>query len=735
MISAGTVLKGKYKVVRLLKSGGMGFVHEGEYNGTKCIIKEPKPGEEIKESNYYLEKLKIEAEILSKVKHDNIVGYIDSFEQGNSFFLVEEYVEGEKLGDKYFKKPGSEDEVISYTLQLLDAVEYLHNIHIKHRDINPNNLILTPEKKLVLIDFGTAKYIHSGQKETNYVPKSTKVGTPYYAPPEQWEGDTSEVSDIFSIGRNMYFMLTGEHPTESPYKRLDFLGTKISKELAKVVLKATAPEIKDRYSKVVEMIASLKRIKLNSIKSDELEDIPKKNRKWLTIGIGILTTLIILFIVFFLLPKSPSVVVVDVPVTVETGSPFKITWKVNSNAEYQIDHTAIHYGPESQSEPLTLTSYTNISNVYGGLIPATFSSNITINTPGVIYFRAHAIINNVNYWSEEKRIVVSEQPPPVTPTIEITDAPPGAEAGSPFKITWRVNSNVEYQINHTAIHYGPESQSEPLTLTSYTNISNVYGGLIPATFSSNITINTPGVIYFRAHAIINNVNYWSEEKRIVVSEQPPPVTPTIEITDAPVMAETGSPFKITWRVNSNVEYQINHTAIHYGPESQSEPLTLTSYTNISNVYGGLIPATFSSNITINTPGVIYFRAHAIIDNVNYWSEEKNIVVSTPAQVTPSIQVTSFPSSVKGDTNFTIRWKVSGGTPGQIRYTLVHWGWNSGGPNSQDYPRISQIQNGYTPAEFSVDLESSLRWLIFFRAHAMVDDTDLYSPEYQITIIA
>jgi serine/threonine protein kinase len=514
MISDGTVLKGKYRVERLLKSGGMAFVYEGEYDGNKCIIKEPKHGEEIKEKNYFLEKIKIEAEILSKVKHDNIVGYIDSFEERNSFFLVEKYVEGEKLGDKYYKNPGSEKEVINYTLQLLDAINYLHNINIKHRDINPNNLILTPEKKLVLIDFGTAKIFNSGQEETKDVPKSTKVGTPYYTPPEQWEGDTSEVSDIFSVGRTMYFMLTGEHPTENPYRRLDFPGTKVHNELEEVVIKAAAPEAKDRYREAIEMIESLKRIEFNTIKSGKLEDIPKKSRKWITIGIGILAILIILFIVAYLLPRPPSLVVVDAPATAETGSPIKITWRVNSNAEYQTNHTAIHYGPESKSEPLSLTIYPNISNIYTGLIPATFSTNITINTPGVIYFRAHVIINNVNYWSDEKSIVVSEPPLPATPTI---------------------------------------------------------------------------------------------------------------------------------------------------------------------------------------------------------------------------QVTSYPIIVKGDTNFTIRWKVSGGTPGQIRYTLVHWGWNIGGPNSEAYSRVSKIQEGYTPAEFSVELKAPSSGWFYFRTHAMVDNTDLYSPEYKITI--
>ncbi|TFH39275.1 MAG: FHA domain-containing protein, partial [ANME-2 cluster archaeon] len=80
-------------------------------------------------------------------------------------------------------------------------------------------------------------------------------------PPEQWDGESSEVSDIFSIGRTMYFMLTGEHPPDSPYKRLDFQGKIIDKKLADIVIIAAEPEIKDRYSTVVEVIRSLEALK------------------------------------------------------------------------------------------------------------------------------------------------------------------------------------------------------------------------------------------------------------------------------------------------------------------------------------------------------------------------------------------------------------------------------------------------------------------------------------------
>jgi predicted nucleic acid-binding Zn ribbon protein len=230
------------------------------------------------------------------------------------------------------------------------------------------------------------------------------------------------------------------------------------------------------------------------------------------------------------------------------------------------------------------------------------------------------------------------------------------------------------------------------------------------------------------------------------TETPAPVTPvstlnaSVEVLKSPSAVVAGRPFEISWRVNSPIETSINHTAIHYGPESKYPPLNLESYLYISEILSGSVPNDFSTKITINnvgdySDGVIYFRAHVIIEGISYWSEEKTIAIqSTPAaSTTPTISVISYPVSVKGDANFTIRWTVLGGTPGMIHHTSVFWGFMSGGENTADYPRVSTIQTGYTPAEFSVELKAPSGGLIYFRSHAVVDDTEIYSPEYKITI--
>ncbi len=111
------------------------------------------------------------------------------------------------------------------------------------------------------------------------------------------------------------------------------------------------------------------------------------------------------------------------------------------------------------------------------------------------------------------------------------------------------------------------------------------------------------------------------------------------------------------------------------------------------------------------------------------------ITATLTAVKPTINVTSYPSSVEGEANFTINWEVSGGTPGTISKTMILWGFSSGGGNITDYPRTSMVQTGQTPETFSTELKAPAGGgPVYFRAHAVVDGADIYTPEYQITIV-
>ena len=101
---------------------------------------------------------------------------------------------------------------------------------------------------------------------------------------------------------------------------------------------------------------------------------------------------------------------------------------------------------------------------------------------------------------------------------------------------------------------------------------------------------------------------------------------------------------------------------------------------------------------------------------------------------PAIKVTSFPSSANGDTNITFRWEVSGGTPGEISNTAIIWGYKSGSANISDYSKVTVIQTGKTPQGFSAGIKTPSGGTLYFRAHAVVDGINVYSTEYQISII-
>jgi hypothetical protein len=204
---------------------------------------------------------------------------------------------------------------------------------------------------------------------------------------------------------------------------------------------------------------------------------------------------------------------------------------------------------------------------------------------------------------------------------------------------------------------------------------------------------------------------------------------SVEILDAPGSAIPGKSFDVIWRVNSPDEKTIPHTAVHYGPQSEAEPLTLTSYPNLTPPQNGMIPANFSAKIIINSTGITYFRAHAIIDGVNYWSPEKNITVFAPAVII----VTSIPGRPVENSNYTIKWQVSGGIAGDVSKTELLWDFKKGNATVTDYSQSTLPMTGKTPMEFSQTLKAGPSSTIYFRAHAIVDGIEIFSDEKQITI--
>jgi len=191
VIAPNTLVGNRYKVTRLLGSGGMKRVYLAEdtrLSNRLCAVAEMTDSfTDPKEKQAAAQSFAREADILARLAHDRIVRVYDRLSEGNRHCLVMEYLEGETLEQRLAAapaKPLDEKLVVDLALQVLDALEYLHthNAPIVYRDLKPANVMLLPDGRVKLIDFGIARL---------FVPKKTgtMIGSQGHAPPEQYEGD------------------------------------------------------------------------------------------------------------------------------------------------------------------------------------------------------------------------------------------------------------------------------------------------------------------------------------------------------------------------------------------------------------------------------------------------------------------------------------------------------------------------------------------------------------------
>ena len=296
LIKPGSVYE-HFRIKRFLAMGGMSIVYEAEDtragNTNKYAFKEIKKSRseltELTESEEVALELK---GLLQTIDHPNIVHVYDlSLEKRDLIdaksgdkqriyrvYLVEEFIEGKSLS-KILKENDSnllkEENVLGWSIQLCDAVKYLQERKIIHRDIKPGNLMLTSSNSIKLTDFGIAR-VFKKEKWQAFLLKEQGVGdtitreTPEFSPPEQSSGATFFGSDVFSIGATMYELLGGRDAVDFISKRReDFsihqnshfspLSCK-NKELGRIILKAVELKHENRYQSASEMLENLKSI-------------------------------------------------------------------------------------------------------------------------------------------------------------------------------------------------------------------------------------------------------------------------------------------------------------------------------------------------------------------------------------------------------------------------------------------------------------------------------------------
>ena len=277
MLTIGSLVDNKYKVLSVIGHGGMSVVYlaiNERANKTWAIKEVRKDG--VVDFESVRQGLVVETDMLKKLNHPHLPSIIDVIDQDDSFLIVMDYVEGKSL-QSILKNGGAQspDQVIEWGKQLCDVLGYLHsqNPPIIYRDMKPSNVMLKPDGNITLIDFGTAREF----KNRAMVEDTTCLGTRGYAAPEQFggRGQTDARTDIYCTGATLYHLLTGHSPAEPPYeiKPLSYWDPNFAGSgLEKVINKCCQQDPNARYQNCAELLYALEHV------SDE-DDAVKKSRK------------------------------------------------------------------------------------------------------------------------------------------------------------------------------------------------------------------------------------------------------------------------------------------------------------------------------------------------------------------------------------------------------------------------------------------------------------------------
>jgi len=250
-------LVGRYRVKKSVGSGGFGtvFLAEDTWLKTQVALKVPH------QQTASLEELLTEPRVLAGLDHPGILRFHTAVKEGEIFFLVIEYVEGESLADRIDRQgPFKLPDFLDCMGQILAAVEHAHERRVVHRDLRPANILISSEGRVKVADFGISKVLRTGRHA------NTRIGSPPYMAPEQFAGRTVLQSDIYALGVIMYEMLTSSLPIAEvrPDKVQARLrdgkvthprsrNPAIPEHVDAVIMKAMAPEVQHRFQTAAEV--------------------------------------------------------------------------------------------------------------------------------------------------------------------------------------------------------------------------------------------------------------------------------------------------------------------------------------------------------------------------------------------------------------------------------------------------------------------------------------------------
>lgn len=269
MLRKGMFLADRYEIIEQIGTGGMSDVYKAKCHKLNRYVAIKVMKSEFSEDKTFVSKFRAEAQSVAGFTHPNVVNVYDVGDENGIYYIVMELVEGITL-KKYIEKRGKLPfkEAVSIAIQVANGLDAAHKHHIVHRDIKPQNIIISKEGKVKVTDFGIAKVASSST-----INSSSTMGSVHYISPEQARGGYSdERSDIYSLGITIFEMLTGTVPfdgdstvavavqhIQDEIPAPSTVAADIPVSIDKIVLKCTQKKPDRRYQSAAELITDLKK--------------------------------------------------------------------------------------------------------------------------------------------------------------------------------------------------------------------------------------------------------------------------------------------------------------------------------------------------------------------------------------------------------------------------------------------------------------------------------------------
>ena len=247
----------RYYITRIIKEGGQGAVYEtiGDDRKVYAVKEMLDRFTDEQERKDAITRFNTEAQILQQLNHPRVPKVYAAFQDEGRHYLAMDFVQGEDL-EEIVKRDGAiaEKRVLEWADQILDVLEYLHNNGLIYRDMKPSNVMIDHQHGgIKIVDFGIAKVLQPSVR-------GTQIGTPGYAPPEQYQGLATHASDIYALGATLHHLLTGRDPTDHPPFTFPVAGDvkpAVTRRTSDAVQHALQMKPEDRFQTITEFRTAL----------------------------------------------------------------------------------------------------------------------------------------------------------------------------------------------------------------------------------------------------------------------------------------------------------------------------------------------------------------------------------------------------------------------------------------------------------------------------------------------